>query len=36
VAPDRRPGPAHAAQLAAMLDQAEEDVLTYMGFPKKH
>ncbi|AWI59574.1 Transposase for insertion sequence element IS1081 [Sinorhizobium fredii HH103] len=32
----RRPDPAEGPQLAAIMDDAEEDVLAYMTFPKEH
>ena len=36
VAPGRGPGPLKLPKLAALLDEAEEDVLAYMTFPKEH
>jgi transposase-like protein len=36
MAPSRRSSPLQAAKLAALLDEAEEDVLAYMTFPKEH
>ena len=32
----RRPATSKAGKLAALMDQAEEDVLAYMTFPKEH
>ena len=36
MAPCRRPGPAAVPKLAALMDDAEDDVLAYMGFPAQH
>jgi putative transposase len=36
VAPGRRPGRPKLPKLAALLEEAEEDVLAYMAFPKEH
>ena len=32
----RRPDPAKVPKLAAIMDEAEHDVLAYMTFPKEH